>query len=393
MLILNFLYTFMDDNSRRRPEWVPDEHHENKHFASEVMAGIKGGHDGIPGQTASEDTSRRNIKARKALTIDDYVQGVLSQNRSMLARTITLIESNHSEHMKMAQEVLKQLLPCTGKSLRVGITGVPGAGKSTFIEALGTELCQKGYKVAVLAVDPSSSVTGGSILGDKTRMEKLVREENAFIRPSPSGGSLGGVNRKSRETMLLCEAAGYDTILVETVGVGQNEVSVRSMVDFFLLILIAGAGDELQGIKKGVIEIADAIVVNKADGDNKIRANIARAEYERVLQFLAPATQGWKTRALTSSSLEPEAFWKIWETVLDFKENTVASNVFQNRRKKQSLEWMHSMIEEGIKNHFFRNPELQIKLKSLEKQITDGMLPPTSAAHKILADYFGEHEF
>lgn len=240
----------------------------------------------------------------------------------ILAKAITLIESNAPKDFDKAQRVLQALLPRTGHSLRIGITGVPGAGKSTFIEAFGQLLCQQGYKVAVLAVDPTSSITGGSILGDKTRMQKLSREPNCFIRPSPSGGTLGGVARKSRETMMLCEAAGCDVILVETVGVGQSETTVRSMVDFFMLVVLTGAGDDLQGIKKGIMELADAIVVNKADGDNLERAKVTQGEYERMVEFIRPATEGWKTHAYRCSALQKTGLLELWAVMREFEKVT-----------------------------------------------------------------------
>ena len=280
----------MAEYTTSKPEWAPQE--DDNNFACGVMSGIEGITDTTVGNLnpALKDGTMKP-KRKMILSVDDYIKGVSDGDRVTLARAITLIESNNPHHFSKAQQVLQGLLPRTGKALRVGITGVPGAGKSTMIEAFGNMLCDMGHRVAVLAVDPTSSVTKGSILGDKTRMGTLSRREEAFIRPSPAGGTLGGVARKSRETMLLCEAAGYDVILVETVGVGQSETTVRSMVDFFMLIVLTGAGDELQGIKKGIMELADAIVVNKADGDNYLKAKVARGEYERMVEFIRPATE------------------------------------------------------------------------------------------------------
>ena len=269
-----------------------------------------------------------------------------------LSRAITLIESNSPKHFQKAQRVLQRLLPRTGKALRIGFTGVPGAGKSTMIESFGNMLCDMGHRVAVLAVDPTSSVTKGSILGDKTRMGTLSRRPEAFIRPSPAGGTLGGVARKSRETMLMCEAAGYDVIIIETVGVGQSETTVRSMVDFFLLVVLTGAGDDLQGIKKGIMELADAIVINKADGDNLIKAKITRGEYERMIEYIRPATEGWPTHAYLASALEKTGLKELWEVIQIFHKRTTESGVFKRRRDSQLLDWMHSMIDEHLHNLF-----------------------------------------
>lgn len=367
---------------RKLPEWAPKE--GGAGFASEVMKGVEGGHDGMSGAWRAPN---RPIHKRRKLTVDDYVQGILKNDRTILARAITLIESNSPEHQATAQAVLKGIQPHAGKSIRVGITGVPGAGKSTFIEALGVQLCREGKQVAVLAVDPSSSRTGGSILGDKTRMETLTREPNAFIRPSPSGGALGGVARKSRETMLLCEAAGFDTILVETVGVGQNEVTVRSMVDFFLLVLISGAGDDLQGIKKGVMEIADTILVNKADGDNLHRARLARAELERVVHYLQPATPGWTTPALTASAVTGEGVAHVWSTILQFAEQMQASGEFDKRRRRQNVDWVHSMIQEGLKQLFYHHPTIYSRLPQIESLVAEGKLPATIAVEDLLETF------
>ena len=374
----------MADDERKRPEWFESEQGD-KH-ASYVEKGVEGGHDGMPGQGRS---SLQNSARRRELTLEEYVDGVRSGDRGVLARAITLVESNNPDHMETAQELLKQLLPHTGKSIRVGITGVPGGGKSTFIEALGCYLTDNGHKVAVTAVDPSSSVSRGSILGDKVRMEKLARSPSAFIRPSPSGGTLGGVTRKTRETILLCEAAGYDVLLIETVGVGQSEIAVRSMVDFFLLLMITGAGDELQGMKRGVMEIADALVVNKADGDNKPAAEALRQEYDRVLHYLLPATEGWVTHAHMCSSLTGEGIDDVWRVIETFREKTQKSGAFERRRKHQVRDWLHAMVEQQLKTMFETNPNVNAMLPDIEKQVMDGTLPATSAAKKLL-EGFGE---
>ena len=314
-----------------------------------------------------------------------YVQGVLDHNRLMLARTITLIESTLPAHQEMARTIIDRLLPSTGNSIRIGITGVPGAGKSTYIESFGTMLTELGHRVAVLAIDPSSTRSGGSILGDKTRMEKLAVNEKAFIRPSPSSGTLGGVARKTRETMLACEAAGFDVVIVETVGVGQSETTVASMVDFFLVLMIAGAGDELQGIKKGVLEVADAIVINKADGDNVQRAQMAQKEYQAALHLLLPASTNWSPPVLTCSALDRTGIDKVWQTIKDHREALLSSREFMEKRKKQALDWMAFLLDEGLRGWFYTDPQVKATLPILKKEVENENISPTAAAGTLLA--------
>lgn len=313
-----------------------------------------------------------------------YVKGVLDRNRLMLARTITLIESSLPAHQEMARKIIDCLLPRTGKAVRLGITGVPGAGKSTFIESLGKFLTEQGYRVAVLAVDPSSTRSGGSILGDKTRMERLAVDPLAYIRPSPSGGYLGGIARKTRESMLVCEAAGFDVIIIETVGVGQSETTVAAMVDFFLVLQIAGAGDELQGIKKGVLEIADAIAVNKADGENITRAKLAKKEYETALHFLTPITPTWSPPVLTCSALTMDGVDKVWETVLEHREKMGATGELEEKRRKQALEWMFFLVKEGLENWFYTHEKIKKILPQLKEKVENGKTAPTVAASELL---------
>jgi LAO/AO transport system kinase len=313
-----------------------------------------------------------------------YVQGVLQGDRRVLAKTITLIESTRLDHQRLAQTVIDQLLPHTGKSVRLGISGVPGVGKSTFVESLGTLLVGKNHQVAVLAVDPSSNRSGGSIMADKTRMEKLAANQHAFIRPSPTGGNLGGVARKTRESILICEAAGFDVVLVETVGVGQSEITVASMVDFFLMLMLAGAGDELQGIKKGVLELADALAINKADGDNVEKAGRAKRAYENALQLLAPASKTWSPPVLTCSALEVTGIEAIWQTVLNHRQRLNETGELRARRRAQALDWMGSLIDEGLRARFYGNPAVRAMLPELRRSVIQGTIDATAAAEKLL---------
>ena len=320
----------------------------------------------------------------KNLDPQHYIQGVLRRDRRLLARTITLIESSLPSDEELSRLVLDALLPHTGGALRLGITGLPGAGKSTFIESFGTLLTQKGYRTAVLAVDPSSPKTGGSILADKTRMEKLSANKKAFIRPSPSGKTLGGVARKTRETMLVCEAAGFDVVMIETVGVGQSEVTVASMVDFFLVLMIAGGGDELQGIKKGVLELADAVAVNKADGDNIERAKIARRQYETAFHLLSPPYRSWSPPVVTCSAVTMDGLENILQIILEHRDRLSQSGELQAKRKEQAAEWLKFMVREGVQEWFYQSPAADVMAATL-KDVEAGAMTPTSAAAKVLA--------
>jgi len=315
----------------------------------------------------------------------DYTRGVLAHDRRILAKTITLIESSLPAHQTMAREVIDLLIPHTGKAVRLGITGVPGAGKSTFIESFGTMLVGKGKKVAVLAIDPSSVRSRGSILADKTRMEKLSVAENAFVRPSPSGGTLGGVARKTKETMLVCEAAGFDVVIVETVGAGQSEVAVASMVDFFLVLMIPGAGDEIQGIKKGIVELADAIVINKTDGENVAKANLAKRQYEMALHFLKPFSSNWTPPVLTCSALEMTGIEEVWETVAEYTKRLGATGELEAKRKTQNIDWLRFLVQQGLREWFYKKPYIQKMIPPIEKEVEEGAIAPTTAADRLLA--------
>ena len=321
--------------------------------------------------------------AARTLKPSDLARGIRAGDRATLARAITLIESKRADHRKSAHHLVQELLPLTGQAVRLGITGAPGAGKSTTIDVLGTTLTRQGHKVAVLAVDPSSSRTGGSILGDKTRMAQLASDPNAFVRPSPASGTLGGVAAKTRETMLLCEAGGYDVVLVETVGIGQSETAVADMTDFFLVLMLPGAGDELQGLKKGIVEIADMIAVNKADGDNIARANLAAAEYRAALNILNPQSETWSPPVVTYSALTGEGIGALWAKVLEHKEKMTASGELATRRRQQQVKWMWSMLEERLTARLRSDASVRGKLKAAEAAVAAGRLAPTLAVEEI----------
>ena len=320
--------------------------------------------------------------------LDALLDGIRENDRASLGRAITLVESNAAGDRLQAQEILTSILPATGKAHRIGISGVPGVGKSTFIESFGLRLVELGHRVAVLAVDPSSSLSKGSILGDKTRMEQLARSDEAFVRPSPTGGSLGGVASKTREAMLVLEAAGYDIVLVETVGVGQSETAVAEMVDFFLVLNLAGAGDELQGIKRGIFELADLIAINKADGGNLQAAELARAEFERALEILRAADEsGWKPRVVTSSGQTGDGLDTIWQLIVEHHELLSANGFLERRRNRQLLGWMWSLVDEGLRSAVREQPGIAAKLSSLEQDVLEGKTTPTAAAEQILGEF------
>ncbi|WP_432355895.1 methylmalonyl Co-A mutase-associated GTPase MeaB [Sporosarcina sp. A2] len=342
------------------------------------MEGLHSSHDGM------KSVKRRKFKRNKApIEIGELAKGISEGSRLSLAKGITLLESLAIHDKPVGQELLRMLLPSTGNSIRIGVTGVPGAGKSTFIEAFGLMLTKAGHKVAVLAVDPSSSITGGSILGDKTRMELLARDSQAFIRPSPTAGTLGGVHRKTRETMLLCEAAGYDVILVETVGVGQSETAVREMTDFFLLLALTGAGDELQGMKKGIMELADGIIVHKADGDNLRLANKTVREYRQLAHFLQPATPGWTTRALPVSSLKETGMLETWVMIKEFKCLMEQSNYWTDRRQAQTRSWFYSMIHDHLIDSFYAEPGRKLQVSNFEQKLLNGQVTVAGAVKEL----------
>jgi LAO/AO transport system kinase len=358
---------------------------EKKDFNSALR--LNGGISHPP--NVNPDVRNKSIRKRKKkYTVDEYVEAILAGNRTILSQAITLAESSLPEHYDLAQDIIEQCLHRRVESIRIGITGVPGAGKSTFIESLGLHITDNGRKLAVLTIDPSSEHTRGSILGDKTRMEKLSTHPSAFIRPSPSAGSLGGVARKTRETIILCEAAGFDTIIVETVGVGQSETAVNSMVDVFLLLMLAGAGDELQGIKRGIMEMADLIAITKADGPNRLIAEGARISYQNALQLFTSRAPGWKPQVVTCSALENKGIKELWILIKSYVEMTKKSGYFDEFRKQQAVIRMHNTIIEYLNNDFYNHENVKGLRPEIEKQLYDGEITSYKAAIKLLDNYF-----
>jgi GTPase len=329
----------------------------------------------------------KNYKPKNRLSAKEYINGILHGNRVILSRAITIIESNLESDKKLAREIIQAILPNSGKSIRIGITGVPGVGKSTFIEAFGSYLITQGHKVAILSIDPSSQRSKGSILGDKTRMEVLANLENAYIRPSASGDTLGGVANKTGETMLLCEANGYDVILIETVGVGQSETAVHAMTDFFLLLMLSGAGDELQGIKKGIMEMADMVVINKADGDNIHRSEQAKIQYQNALHIFPRSESGWSPVVSTASSTENIGIAHVWNEITKYKELVLENGYFNKNRNHQQIQWMYNNINEELKQLFYNSENIANRLSVLESEIILSKISPVKAAQKIINEF------
>lgn len=365
-----------------------DNHHienDSSYKALKVNSGIS-----QPPSINPNIAARLKNRKRKSYSVDDFVKGILDGNMTILSQAITLVESSKFEHQKVAQEIIERCLPYSGNSRRIGITGVPGAGKSTFIEAFGKHVTGMGHKLAVLAIDPSSERTKGSILGDKTRMEELAVDPHAYIRPSPSAGSLGGVARKTRESLILCEAAGFDTILIETVGVGQSETAVHSMVDFFLLIQIAGAGDELQGIKRGIMEMADAIAINKCDGSNITKAKLARVQFENALHLFPLSPSQWSPKVLSCSSIERTGVPEIWDTIIDYCKHTKENNYFETRRSEQAKYWMYETIHEQLRDNFYHDSKIKGMIPDFENKVLNDEMSSFIAAYKLLNTYYDE---
>lgn len=346
--------------------------------------------DGIVQPPQVNPNIKKFRRSKSNLTADQYAEGIIRGDITILGQAITLIESTLDEHHDLSQAIVARCLKTKTKSIRIGITGVPGVGKSTFIEALGMQVVDSGRKLAVLAVDPSSQRSGGSILGDKTRMEELSAHPNAFIRPSPSAGSLGGVARKTHEAIVLCEAAGFDTVFIETVGVGQSETAVHSMVDFFLLLMLAGAGDELQGIKRGIMEMADAITINKADGNNIQKANLAKSQYQNALHLFPKTESGWTPKVLTCSAVNKTGVKEIWDTINDYLVLVQENGYYLKNRTEQSKYWMYEAINSIVKERFYLSPVVKRNIKKIEKDVLDNKISSFVAANKILKLYFEE---
>ena len=329
-------------------------------------------------------------KRRRTFSTDEYVEGILRGDITILSQAITLIESNKPEHYDQAQQIIERCLPHAGRSVRIGITGVPGAGKSTFIEAVGNMVVSLRHRLAVLAIDPSSERSGGSILGDKTRMESISSNPDIFIRPSPSAGSLGGVARKTRETIVLCEAAGFDVIFIETVGVGQSETAVHSMVDMFMLLQISGAGDELQGIKRGIMEMADMMVITKADGENRQKAELARAQFQSALHLFPMPESGWRPKVYTCSAVAETGLEEVWKGVEEFLDHIESNGYFQSNRNRQNKYWMYESINDALKDSFYRDPAVAAHLAEVEQRVLDAKLSSFIAAKELLDIYFDD---
>lgn len=360
------------------------EHPEN----SAEYAGLQV-NSGVEQQSIVNPYLNRNRFARRALTVNEMVEGILKGNITVLSQAVTLIESTNPEHYAKAQEVIEKCLPYAGKSIRIGISGVPGAGKSTSIDEFGIHVLDRTHgKLAVLAIDPSSERSKGSILGDKTRMEKLALRDDAFIRPSPSAGSLGGVARKTRETVILCEAAGFDKIFIETVGVGQSETACHSMVDFFLLIQVAGTGDELQGIKRGIMEICDGLVINKCDGDNVDRCHLAATNFKNALHFFPAPESGWTPQVLCYSGFYGYGVKEVWDMIYEYMDFVKANGYFDYRRQKQNKYWMYETIDQRLRNSFYNNPDIAKRLEEAELAVQHGEKTSFMAAHNLLDEYF-----
>jgi LAO/AO transport system kinase len=358
-----------------------------KHTALQEKAGIS------PPEIFSTAVVKSIQQFRKVQpSSQELIDGILGGNTVTLSRAITLVESANPLHLQKANEIITACLPTANQSIRIGITGVPGVGKSTFIEAFGKYLTSLGKKVAVLAVDPSSTISHGSILGDKTRMEELVKDENAYIRPSASGETLGGVARKTRETIILCEACGFDTIIIETVGVGQSETAVHSMVDFFLLLKISGAGDELQGIKRGIMEMADAVVINKADGDNIRKANLAKTEFNRALHLFPAKKSGWIPTVTTCSAITKEGIDHVWKNISDYLQLVKDNNYFEEKRQEQNQYWMLETINDKLKSHFYNHSKILKLLDENKKAVQNNEISPFAAAQLLLEKYFDEKQ-